>query len=229
MNGHQPGDATAGHRVYTSRFLTFYDPLILGWFSNTAWRCPAAVLTSHYDAHVSANHLDVGVGTGYFLDHCTFPTPRPRLALMDINPACLAAASRRVRRFQPETHTANVLEPLAPQLGRDIAGFDSIGMTYLLHCLPGDLSEKSVVFENLLALANPGATVFGATLLHDGVTRNWYARRVMSFNNRRGIFSNAGDDLGGLESALSEHLVEPSVRVLGCVAMFSGTAQRGVA
>lgn len=229
MNRRRSGDETAGHRVYTSRFLRIYDPVVLGWFSNTAWRCPAAVLRGHYDTHVSANHLDVGVGTGYFLDRCRFPVPRPRLALMDINSTCLAAASRRVRRFQPETHTANVLEPVPAQLGRDIAGFDSIGMTYLLHCLPGSLSEKSVVFENLLALANPGATVFGATLLHDGVTRNWYARRVMSFNNRRGIFSNAGDDLVGLESVLSEHLDEPSVRVMGCVAVFSGTAQRGVA
>jgi ubiquinone/menaquinone biosynthesis C-methylase UbiE len=224
MKGRQSGDATAGHRVYTSRFLSVYDLVVLGWFSKTAWRCPAAELTGHYDTHVSANHLDVGVGTGYFLDHCTFPTPRPRLALMDVNPACLATACRRGRRFQPETYTANVLEPLAAQLGNDIAGFDSIGMTYLLHCLPGTISEKSVVFENLLALAKPGATLFGATLLHEGVNRNWYARRVMAFNNRRRIFSNTGDDLVGLESVLSEHLEKSSVRVMGCVAMFSGTA-----
>lgn len=62
MNGHRSDGVTAGHRVYTSRFHSIYDPVVLGWFSNTAWRCPAAVLTSHYDAHVSANHLDVGVG-----------------------------------------------------------------------------------------------------------------------------------------------------------------------
>ena len=229
MSDHQPVDVAAGHRVYTSRFLSFYDLVVLGWFSNTAWRCPAAVLTSHYDAHVSANHLDVGVGAGYFLDHCTFPTPHPRLALMDINPACLAATSRRVSRFLPETHTADVLEPLAPQLGSDIAGFDSIGMTYLLHCLPGTISAKSAVFGNLLALANHGATVFGATLLSGGVTRNWYARRVMAFNNHRGIFSNAGDDLVGLESVLREHLDEPSVAIRGCVALFAGKMGRSVA
>ena len=144
---------------------------------------------------------------------------------MDINPACLAVASRRVQRFRPAVYTADVLEPVRAQIGGEVAGFDSIGMTYLLHCLPGNLSEKSVVFENLLALANPGATVFGATLLHDGVTRNCYARRVMAFNNRRGIFSNAGDDLDGLESALNEHLYESAVRVVGCVALFSGTVR----
>ena len=174
MNEHEPDDVTAGHRVYTSRFLRVYDLVVLGWFSRTAWRCRAAELTGHYDAEVSANHLDVGVGTGFFLDRCTFPTPRPRLSLMDLNPACLEAASRRVSRFQPDTHVANVLEPIGPQVG-DVAAFDSIAMTYLLHCLPGDMTAKAAVFEHLLALANPGATVFGATLLAGGVNRNWYA------------------------------------------------------
>lgn len=122
-----------------------------------------------------------------------------------------------------------MLEPLAAQLGTDIPGFDSIGMTCLLHCLPGNLSTKSAVFESLLALANPGATVFGATLLNGGVTRNWYARRVMAFNNDRGIFSNTADDLVGLESLLSKHLDQSSVRIMGCVALFSGEVGRGVA
>lgn len=225
MIDHRSGDVTAGHRVYTSRFLSVYDLVVLGWFSTAAWRCRAAVLTGHYDTYVSANHLDVGVGTGYFLDHCTFPTPRPRLALMDLNPACLAAASRRVSRFEPEIQLVDVLEPIGPQLDGDVAGFDSIGMTYLLHCLPGDMTTKTAVFEHLLALANPGATVFGATLLAGGVRRNWYARQVMAFNNRRGIFSNAGDDLAGLEAALNEHLDAASIRIVGCVALFAGTAR----
>lgn len=224
MNEHEPDDVTAGHRVYTSRFLLVYDLVVLGWFSRVAWRCRAAELTGHYDANVSANHLDVGVGTGYFLDRCTFPTQRPRLSLMDLNPACLEAASRRVSRFQPDTHVANVLEPIGPQVG-DVAAFDSIAMTYLLHCLPGDMTAKAAVFEHLLALANPGATVFGATLLAGGVNRNWYARQVMAFNNRRGIFSNAGDDRAGLEDALNEHLDDVSVRIVGCVALFTGRAR----
>ena len=225
MNGHLSDDVTAGHRVYTKRFLSVYDLVVLGWFSTTAWCCRAAVLTGHYDTHVSANHVDVGVGTGYFLDRCTLPTPRPRLALMDLNPSCLNAASRRMSRFEPETHVVNVLEPIAPQLDRGVDGFDSIGMTYLLHCLPGDMTTKVRVFENLLVLANPGATVFGATLLSGGVTRNWYARQVMAFNNKRGIFSNAADDLAGFEAALDEHLDDASIRIVGCVAVFAGTAR----
>jgi hypothetical protein len=48
-------------------------------------------------------------------------------------------------------------------------------------------ATKAVVFENLKVLMNPGGVVFGATLLHDGVRRNWLARQVMDRNNKHGI------------------------------------------
>jgi hypothetical protein len=70
-----PEEVAAGHAFYTRRSLAIYDMAILGYFSRLAWRCPARRIVEHYNLHVSANHLDVGVGTGYFLDHCTFPVP----------------------------------------------------------------------------------------------------------------------------------------------------------
>ena len=217
-----PKQVAAGHAFYTRRSLAVYDLAILGYFSRLAWRCPARRIVAHYDRHVSANHLDVGVGTGYFLDHCQFPSEpeQPRLALMDLSTSCLDAASRRVARFHPEIIQANALEPIA----YDGPGFDSVGLNYLLHCLPGDISAKAVVFDHLIALANPGASIFGATLLHDGVHRNWFARQVMSRNNAHGIFSNTGDSLDGLRSVLSDRLSEISLEVVGCVAIFAGRA-----
>ena len=217
-----PKQVAAGHAFYTRRSLAVYDLAILGYFSRLAWRCPAHRIVAHYDRHVSANHLDVGVGTGYFLDHCQFPSEpeQPRLALMDLSTSCLDAASRRVARFHPEIIQANALEPIA----YDGPGFDSVGLNYLLHCLPGDISAKAVVFDHLIALANPGASIFGATLLHDGVHRNWFARQVMSRNNAHGIFSNTGDSLDGLRSVLSDRLSEISLEVVGCVAIFAGRA-----
>jgi Methyltransferase domain len=170
--------------------------------------------------HVSANHLDVGVVTGYFLDHCHFPASAgsPRVALLDISPACLDAAKKRIADLHPETILANVLQPIA----YDGARFDSIGLNYVLHCLPGDIESKAVAIDHLTALANPGASVFGATLLHEGVPRNWLARQVMARNNAHGIFSNINDDLDGLRSALTERLSDISLTTLGCVGVFSG-------
>ncbi len=216
-----PEQVAAGHAFYTRRSLAVYDLAILGYFSRLAWRCPASRVLAHYDRHVSANHLDVGVGTGYFLDRCAYPSApeRPRLGLLDLSTACLDAASKRVARFDPEVIEANVLEPISYAGPR----FDSVGLNYVLHCLPGDMASKAVALDHLIALANPGATVFGATLLHDGVPRNWFARTVMARNNAHGIFSNAADSLDGLRSALSDRLSGSSVEVAGCVGLFAGT------
>jgi hypothetical protein len=213
-----PEQVKAGHAFYTKRTLAFYDAAILGFFSRLAWKCPASRVVEHYNANVSESHLDVGVGTGYFLDHCQYPSTAPRLALMDVNADCLAKATQVLDRFHPEIYEANVLEPIP----FDGATFDSVGLNYLLHCLPGDIRAKGVVFANLAALTNPNAKVFGATLLSAGVDRNWFARKVMDRNNKHGIFSNADDDLGGLRAVLNEHLRDVTIEIVGCVAIFSG-------
>jgi ubiquinone/menaquinone biosynthesis C-methylase UbiE len=79
-----------------------------------------------YNQKVTANHLDVGVGTGYFLDNCKFPTASPRLALMDLNPDCLERAGKRVARYNPVKYQRNVLESVKI----DVEKFDSIGMLH---------------------------------------------------------------------------------------------------
>lgn len=212
-------EVAAGHAFYTRRTLAIYDLAILGYFSRLAWRCPSRRVEEHFDRHVTGNHLDVGVGTGFFLDRCSYPTGEPRIALLDASKACLEAAGRRIRRYQPEIFEASILEPV--EIG--CAPFDSISMNYLLHCLPGDLESKQVVFEHLRPLASPHATVFGATLLAGGVQRNWFARQVMERNNRVGIFSNRGDDLAGLKRIVHAALDDGTVEVVGCVGLFAGT------
>ena len=214
-----PDQVARGHAFYTRRSLAVYDPLILGWFSRTAWRCPARVVLAHHDRHVTGNHLDVGVGTGYFLDRCTFPTATPRIGLLDPNADCLERASGRLARYRPETHPGDVLQPLE----LEVEPFESISMTYVLHCLPGDIVTKAAAIDNLLPHLQAGGVLFGATLLHDGVKRNWYARQIMAWNNRGGIFHNTQDDLHGLTRALEQRLDKVTVDVVGCVALFAGS------
>ncbi len=210
----------AGQAVYTPTMLAVYDWFVLGFSNRLIWRCPSSHLLSHYHHMVASNHLDVGVGTGYFLDRCRFPTDRPRIGLMDLNPTCLETARRRITRYQPEVYRANVLEPIRV----DVAPFDSIGLNYLLHCLPGTIRTKGVVFRNLTALLKPGGRMFGSTILQGGVRRNGAAKKLMAFYNLKGIFTNVDDDLDGLRASLSESLRETTVQVVGCVALFSGRA-----
>jgi ubiquinone/menaquinone biosynthesis C-methylase UbiE len=213
-------EVAAGHAIYTKRLLAFYDVAVLGISSRLVWKCPARLIDAHYNAHVTANHLDVGVGTGYFLDRCRFPTATPRIALMDLNPNTLAAASRRIARYEPETYRRNVLDPIA----LDGRRFDSVAINFVLHCLPGSMTSKTVALDHLRALMNPGGVLFGATLLHGGVTRSWLASRLMFLYNRRGIFSNDHDDLPGLRRALEQRFRDVSVLTVGCAALFSGRA-----
>jgi 2-polyprenyl-3-methyl-5-hydroxy-6-metoxy-1,4-benzoquinol methylase len=210
----------AGQAVYTKRMLGAYDLLVLGFSNSLIWKCPTQRLVEHYNRHVTANHLDVGLGTGYFLDRCKFPSPTPRVALMDLNRNSLDFAAQRIARYKPETYLRNVLEPIS----MDAPKFDSVGINYLLHCLPGSIDSKVVAFDHLKKLMNPGAVIFGSTLLQGGVARSWLAKRLMDFYNGKGIFSNENDDLDGLKRALGQRVRSVSVEIVGCVAVFSGCA-----
>jgi hypothetical protein len=208
----------AGQAIYSKRMLAVYDLVVLGISARFVWKCPTREIEAHYNRHITSNHLDVGVGTGYFLDRCRFPSATPRVALMDLNPNTLEFASRRIARYNPEIYRRNVLEPISIDAPR----FDSVGMNYLLHCIPGSMASKSVVFDHLKALLNPNGLLFGSTLLQGGVSRSWLATGLMAVYNRRGIFSNERDDLDGLKRALTHRLRDVSVAVVGCVAVFSG-------
>ncbi|GAA4650143.1 class I SAM-dependent methyltransferase [Kistimonas scapharcae] len=208
----------AGQAVYTNRMLFVYDIRVLLLSNRFVWKCPSPRLVAHYNQHISSNHLDVGVGSGYFLDRCRFPVSSPRLALMDMNPNSLVFTAKRVARYSPEVYQQNVLEPVQ----RQISPFDSVALNYLLHCLPGTIAEKAVVFDYLQAVMKPGETVFGSTILNEKGVPNWAAVKLMQHYNRHGIFSNLGDTLEELEQALEKRFKNVAIQTQGCVALFSG-------
>jgi SAM-dependent methyltransferase len=156
--------AYAGQARYTAGFLRVYDTVVLRVNGRLAWRCPPRRLVRLYDEHVSARHLDIGVGTGYLLDKCRYPTQSPDITLMDLNPAPLQVAAKRLHRYRPKTHQANALEPF----GLPPATFESVGLNWLLHCLPGNIAAKSVVFDHAITVLAPGGVVFGSTVLSGG-------------------------------------------------------------
>lgn len=211
----------AGQAVYTKPVLRAYDFIVLGVSNRWIWKCPTSELVAHYNRHVTANHLDVGVGTGYFLDKCRFPSSNPRVALLDLNQNTLDFAARRVARYKPETYRRSVLDPIDIQAEK----FDSVGINYLLHCLPGSMAAKAVCFDHLKALMNPRAVIFGSALLQGGVERSGAAKRLMDVYNKKGIFSNTADDLDGLTTELRKRFADVSVRVVGCAALFSGRTE----
>ena len=211
-------DAAAGAAIYTKFVLSIYDPLVFRFENTCVWKCPSRLMLDHYNRHVSGNHLDVGVGTGYLLDNCQFPVDDPTLALMDLNPNCLRFTSARIRRYRPTTYLADVLEPIKLEL----PPFDSIGLNYLLHCLPRRMSDKGRVFSHLRPFLNPGGVLFGATILGQGVKFNPLGRLFMGVYNSRRILNNRNDNLVDLEENLERNFAKYSVHTVGCVAFFVG-------
>ncbi|HCU1814198.1 TPA: hypothetical protein OUH30_004422, partial [Escherichia coli] len=71
--------------------------------------------------------------------------------------------------------------------------FDSISMFYLLHCLPGNISTKCCVIRNAAQALTDDGTLYGATILGDGVVHNSFGQKLMRIYNQKGIFSNTKD------------------------------------
>ena len=201
--------------IYSKAVLSIYDLWVLGFSNSFLWKCPTRLLRKEFVENATNNHLDIGVGTGYYLDKCLNNRER-RLALLDLNPNCLESTASRVSRFDPEVYSANILETLDLQCDK----FDSISMNYLLHCLPGSLKEKSLVFRNLLPYLNDNGTVFGSTILGKDVEIGYLAGKLISIYNQKGIFNNYQDSLTVLTSSLHECFNEGNVQVIGCVAIF---------
>ncbi len=205
----------AGQAIYSPWTLAVYDLAVLGISNHLLWRCPTAELRALYDRNVGRRHLDIGVGTGYFLDRARWPVADPEITLVDLNAASLAAAAGRIARYQPRTVTANALEPLP------VAGpFDSAGLCYLLHCVPGAIPEKAVIFDNVAAVMAPGGRVFGATIVQGDAPRGVIAQRLMNVYNHKRIFSNAGDRVEDLEAALKARFADVRLALRGVVATF---------
>ncbi len=207
----------AGQAVYSRLFLSFYDFLILGIFCRFIWKCPSHFIVENYNRHISSNHLDVGVGTGYNLDKCSFPTQTPRLGLLDLNQNCLDVTGHRLKRYSPEVYCSDVFEPF--ETGDE--KYDSIALNGLFHCIPGTMKEKGIVFDNAKQVLNPGGVVFGCTILNKDVQKGWSAKFMMKMTNENKAFSNLEDGLDELKEELSNRFETVTIDMIGCMALFS--------
>jgi len=206
-----------GQAIYSKPILTVYDLWVLGFSNKFIWKCPTYNILNNFNEHVSSNHLDIGVGTGYFLDKCQFGTGNVNIALMDLNQNSLDEAAKRIERYNPVKYKVNVLE----KINIDTDRFDSISLNYLFHCLPGNLTEKLIVLDNVDHLLNESGVIFGSTILTSGVNTSRSAKALMRIYNKKGIFDNSTDSLDDLKKYLTKKYSSFSITTHGCVAIFS--------
>lgn len=213
-----PSDpAYAGQREYTPWLLAIYDAWVLGFMARAVWRCPTPPVVERYHRQVGQRHLDVGPGTGYFLDKAGLP-PGTRVTLLDPNPNVLLHASRRLASINVTTVEADVLKPLPVE-----GPFDSVALNYVLHCLPGPQFRKAAAIRNVAAVLVPDGVLFGGTVLGSPAEHTLAARAILWSFNRQGAFDNLADTEEGLRQILKESFRTVEIDVVGSVAHFTAT------
>lgn len=207
--------SAAGAAVYSPFTLALYDAWVLGISNRYAWRCPTKeVLLPFFRANAGLRHLDIGVGTGYYLANAQLSADT-QITLLDLNPSSLEAARRRIDRPGTRTLQHDVMTPIP---GDEL--FDSISLFYLLHCLPGPLDAKAAIFGTLKHNLQPGGVLFGATILGDEAGHNGFGRKLMAVYNKKGIFGNRGDTQLGFEAHLRQHFRDVTLKREGKVLLF---------
>lgn len=206
-----------GAAIYGKALLAIYDFYVLGISNTFIWRCKTRKMLDLYNKNISAKHMDIGVGTGYYLDKCKFSSATPAITLGDLNINCLEKVSRRIERYYPATVLMDVFDTKTYPATR----FDSLGINYLIHCLSCPFEEKLKIFSSMRPLLREGGVLFGSTILGDAAPHNLVGRFLMKAYNRKQIFSNREDNVDGLKAALLRSFGNCEIEVCGCVALFS--------
>lgn len=204
-----------GQAIYTKKNLILYDLIVTRLSNRFAWKCPRKVLIKFYQEHISGNHLDIGVGTGYFLDKTLRENHVERIGLLDLNSACLQYAKHRLNKFNVELYHHDVFKPFTGINEK----FDSISLNYVIHCLPGTLLQKAIVFDNIKAVLNSNGVLFGSTLLGK-INKNKLADKLLALYNQKKIMHNLADDAETLEQELKNRFSYVQIKINGCVALF---------
>ena len=212
--------AYRGQSDYTRLLLNVYDPLVLGLAARFVWRCPTSQLVERYRRHIRGRHLDVGPGTGYFIERSGLRDGSP-VTILDPNANVLDHVSRRLRHLHITIVEADVCKPIP------VGGpFDSAALHLVLHCLPGPLSRKAVAVANVAAVLAPTGVLFGASVLGTSTRHTWLARRVLDAFNRRGAFDNLKDTEDGLREILEASFEHVELETIGSIAIFAATGPR---
>lgn len=178
------------------------------------WRSPTPLIVEWYRPLFGRRHLDVGPGSGYFVDAAA--PDDIELTLLDPNRDVLGHCARRLSRFDPTVVGADVLKPL-PVRGP----FDSAAVSVVLHRLPGPMEAKGAAIRNVASVLDTRGVLFGATVLGLEERHSMAARAFVRAANMQGGFDNLGDTSEDLEGILSASFDDVEIEVVGSLALFA--------
>ena len=206
-----------GQAGYNRFMLAIYDPWVLGVTTRAVWHTPNDVGIDRYKRYLGQRHLDIGPGTGYFIQKAE-PPSGTQITLLDPNQNVLRYAARRLAALHPTTVEADVMKPL-PVRGP----FDSAALSAVLHCLRGPMSNKATAIRNVADVLAPDGVLFGGTVLGTAEEHTRSARFMLKAFNKQGGFDNLGDTTDGLREILEGSFHEVEVEVVGSAALFAAS------
>jgi SAM-dependent methyltransferase len=207
--------AYRGQADYTPTLLRLYDPIILGPIARYVWRCPANRLTERYRRHIRDRHLDVGPGTGYFLDRLGF-APGSKVTIIDPNTNVLRHTSERLSYLDVTAIEADVCKPLPVE-----GTFDSAALSLLIHCLPGPFERKAAAVANVAAVLSSDGVLFGSSIIGRTGSHNRVAQTLLRDYNRRSVFDNLEDSEEAIGKMLAASFEDVEVETIGSIAVFT--------
>ncbi|MBA3236194.1 MAG: class I SAM-dependent methyltransferase [Chloroflexi bacterium] len=137
--------AYRGQEGYNRALLRVYDRVVIGRVGPYFWRCPPAPIVDNYRRNIRNGHLDVGPGTGWFVERSGLPDGA-RMTIMDPNPTVLEFAAAKLERLDIDAVEADVCKPL-PMPGP----YASAALNLVIHCLPGPQARKAGAVANVAA------------------------------------------------------------------------------
>jgi SAM-dependent methyltransferase len=203
--------------IYSKLIFSIYDKILLNIVMPLIWHCNKNEIIEFYSKHLSHNHLDIGAGTGYFIKHTNKLNSNSNLTIMDINPVCLSLCEQHLVKYTPNIIRHNILDPI-----KITKLFDSIGLNLLLHCLPGDLLSKGLVFQNIKNVLKQNGIVFGSTFIVKDRQVNIITKLWFILFNRIKLLSNEFDNINDLSYILKNNFKKYDIKVIGHCAFFWG-------
>jgi ubiquinone/menaquinone biosynthesis C-methylase UbiE len=207
----------SGASVYSPTVLKLYDLCVNGLSHRFVWQCPTkTVLLPFYKEHLGPKHLDVGVGTGFFIARAGL-TSSHQVGLLDLNENCLRAAAAQVKQAKVRTFRRDIMQPSSEPAD---TGYDSISLFHVLHCLPGTMDDKETAIANLKRYLSKTGVLYGVTILGEEAGHNPIGRMLLKLYNDKGIMHNMADTLDGLQLMLGRQFRNVQIRRHNKVALF---------
>ena len=212
-----------GQSGYNPALLAIYDVWVLKFMADAVWKVPIQPVVTRYRRHLGRRHLDVGPGTGYFIEQAA-PSVDTEVTLLDPNPHVLKHASKRLEAWGPVAVEADVMKPLPIE-----GGYDSAALSFVLHCLREPMSNKAAAIRNIADVLGPDGVLFGGTVLgiHEPHSRS--ARAFLWAANKQGGFDNREDTVEGLHGILDASFRDVEIERSGSTALFAASGPRSAA